>query len=351
MEGNHLVKFSVQNFKCHSSLEMDGIGQFNLITGDNNSGKSSLLEALCLNDANKPNELYRIRFVFEKLLIDFRKFPIYRQPAFDYFLGEKDNFISVEEEYKIGNYRLIKVSHTEINGYLSFKLEHSTQKNAPLGFTNPRFYDEEEIKQSRIFPNLEYQFYLPLVSTHDSAFEDLINSYSYYIEDNKQALSLFINGLKKIIPGIEDLRISKESSGEIVLKIVQKDFSKNHLFQQLGDGAKFLFKILLNIARNKNGRLMIDEIDSGIHFKRLKFFWKAIIEMAKQMNVQLFATTHSLECLKTFKEAIEEFDDIQLSNSTKLFILRKGIESKTIAHKIDFDGFAHAIDNENEIRL
>lgn len=351
MEGNHLVKFEVQNFKCHSLLRLDNIGQFNLITGDNNTGKSTLLEALCLNDAKQIESLYRIRYVFEKLLIDFRKFPNYTIPAFNYFLGENSNFIQVVENYLSGAYRLIKIQNNHNSNPLSFLLEHTSIEGGNLDSTNPSFFDEEEITNAKLYPNFEYQFYLPLLSTYNSDNEDLIKSYSFHIEDNKNALKSFQSGLKNIIPGLIDLRLSKENSGEVVLKIVQKDYTRNHLFQQLGDGSKILFRILLNIARNKNGRLMVDEIDSGIHSKRLKHYWKAIIEMAKQMNVQIFATTHSLECLQTFKEAIEDFNDEQLEDTSKLFILRKGKEQNIVAHAVNFKSFAHAIENENEIRL
>ena len=46
---NHLTYFKVENFKCFDSIELEDIGLINIITGDNNIGKSSLLEALLFN--------------------------------------------------------------------------------------------------------------------------------------------------------------------------------------------------------------------------------------------------------------------------------------------------------------
>ena len=50
METKHLSYFKVENFKRFDSLEVNDIGQFNLIVGDNNVGKTSLLEALLFDD-------------------------------------------------------------------------------------------------------------------------------------------------------------------------------------------------------------------------------------------------------------------------------------------------------------
>ncbi|WP_165764121.1 AAA family ATPase, partial [Flavobacterium covae] len=46
MSNNHLTYFKVENFKKFDALEVKNIGQFNLIVGDNNVGKTCLLEAL-----------------------------------------------------------------------------------------------------------------------------------------------------------------------------------------------------------------------------------------------------------------------------------------------------------------
>ena len=45
----HFSKFKVENFKRFENFEMDNLGQFNVIVGDNNVGKSSILEALMID--------------------------------------------------------------------------------------------------------------------------------------------------------------------------------------------------------------------------------------------------------------------------------------------------------------
>ena len=63
MENNHLKTFEVSGFKKFTDLKIDNIGQFNLIVGDNNAGKTSILEAL-LFDENLNNFLHRLRHIF-----------------------------------------------------------------------------------------------------------------------------------------------------------------------------------------------------------------------------------------------------------------------------------------------
>ena len=57
MENQHLTYFKVENFKKFDSLEVKDIGQFNLIVGDNNVGKTCLLEALSLYDEKENNSI------------------------------------------------------------------------------------------------------------------------------------------------------------------------------------------------------------------------------------------------------------------------------------------------------
>ena len=40
---------TIRNFKCFEELKIEGCGQFNLILGDNNVGKTSVLEALLVD--------------------------------------------------------------------------------------------------------------------------------------------------------------------------------------------------------------------------------------------------------------------------------------------------------------
>jgi AAA15 family ATPase/GTPase len=92
---------------------------------------------------------------------------------------------------------------------------------------------------------------------------------------------------------------------------------------------------------------MIDEIDTGIHYSRMKDFWKTILQAATENKVQLFATTHSKECLQYYKEAIAE---LKLENESRVIAMveTKNKDIKAITYK--FDEFEHSLNHDNELR-
>lgn len=74
----------------------------------------------------------------------------------------------------------------------------------------------------------------------------------------------------------------------------------------LGDGLGGLASILLAIADAAGGVVLIDEIENGIHHSVLSRIWAAIGEAARRYNTQVFATTHSFECIEAAHEAFRE---------------------------------------------
>ena len=73
--------------------------------------------------------------------------------------------------------------------------------------------------------------------------------------------------------------------------------------RSLGDGAVRLFGVALSLASSRNGFLVIDEVENGIHHSVLYNFWKLVLETSKDNDVQVLATTHSFDCLRAFAYA------------------------------------------------
>jgi AAA15 family ATPase/GTPase len=111
-----------------------------------------------------------------------------------------------------------------------------------------------------------------------------------------------------------------------------------------------VFYLLLQIIRSKGKYLLIDEIDAGIHFSRMKEFLKNIILLANKNDVQLFFTTHSLECQESFIELFDEPDMVNLSNEVRQFSLYETIEGVVMASKRSFDQLHTALEIGFETR-
>lgn len=65
----------------------------------------------------------------------------------------------------------------------------------------------------------------------------------------------------------------------------------------LGGGASRLLSILLAVVTAESGIVLIDEFENGFHHSTLDDIWNAIDTASKGANVQVMATTHSLECI------------------------------------------------------
>ena len=81
--------------------------------------------------------------------------------------------------------------------------------------------------------------------------------------------------------------------------------------RSLGDGALRLFGAALALANSRDGFLLIDEAENGIHYSVQHDYWRMILQAAHENSVQVLATTHSADCIKSFAEAAREFEDAE----------------------------------------
>ena len=80
--------------------------------------------------------------------------------------------------------------------------------------------------------------------------------------------------------------------------------------QSFGDGAVRLFGLALVLVNSRDGFLLIDEAENGIHHSVQPDLWRMVLKTAEENNVQVLATTHSYDCVRGFAEAMTECDGI-----------------------------------------
>ena len=81
--------------------------------------------------------------------------------------------------------------------------------------------------------------------------------------------------------------------------------------KSLGDGAVRLFGVALALANCRDGFLLIDEAENGIHHSVQRDFWNMVLQSAHRDSVQVLATTHSWDCVKGFARAAVENEDVE----------------------------------------
>jgi AAA15 family ATPase/GTPase len=118
------------------------------------------------------------------------------------------------------------------------------------------------------------------------------------------AINIF---LKEFDPRIESL-IIRPTERYSVFKIKLKDKKEPVLLSSMGGGLNRYIAIVCAIWKSKNGQLLIDEVENGIHYTKYKKLWELIFKTSIEANCQVFITTHSKECIEAFTSVAEQYD-------------------------------------------
>ena len=113
-----------------------------------------------------------------------------------------------------------------------------------------------------------------------------------------------------IAPGVEGYSFVGDPESRIGLGRVPivriKDIDEPLPLRSLGDGVQRILGIALALVNATDGILLIDEIENGIHYSVQPELWQLIFQLARRLNVQVFATTHSWDCIEGFQKAAQE---------------------------------------------
>ncbi len=353
----HFTYFEVKNFKKFNHLILDDIGQFNLITGDNNVGKTCLLEAL-LADENIDKLIENIHHSLCKRSIHIHpqniksREPIFPQlNYFDYLKSEQNKKISFRFN-TLANKYYYELEDKIIEELNESDFEKEQKHNYNIGRPNlwikiflNEIFEELQVMYLDDFKTKFDHGYIPFINKN-AGFSTDINHYfaetvgleegeglkilnfsKFELNSKFKVLSaedeqIFIENLSLFFNDIEFVRIKKFTErGDEILSIKLKRYNDYVPITQFGDGTQDFIRYILEIPKCKNKKLMIDEIASGIHFSKLKGMWKVIFTIAKKNNVQIFATTHSKEHIQEFVNAANEMKE--LMNDIRLIELEE----------------------------
>ncbi len=376
MSKEHLTYFKVENFKRFDSLELTDIGQFNLVVGDNNVGKTSVLEALLFDTSRKKclSNLHKTLFlkglnIRPKMVYGPKGEVIEVQYPEENFFGylskdvkkktlftasnQRDWHIGVSIE--MGNTKKISSSsnHHPFETFID-----ASPDNRYLTFIswvedakNPDDNDPDDIEVSGIYEhslhasNEDY----PLISTSLPGFGALPKAYFEQVGLSRKEKKQLIEDMRFLLPEIEDFEVRKVG-GEDQLLVGMKGIDELMPISIFGESVSRATHILLEISKYRGKRLMIDEIDTGIHYSRMKNFLKTIFQIADKNEVQLFMTTHSLECQQAFAEVFEEPDMAQHRTKSRQFTLIENADGQVEAINRDWEQLEFALETNNETR-
>lgn len=323
----HLRSLCVQNYRIFKDLQILRLGRVVLLTGKNSAGKTSLLEALRLYAyGGSPRVILEILDDRGELLGfsrsqlhagDFgdEQLELAAQALFHGYSADAESDPSIS----IGPVE----ADARLDIHLSrYALDFSDGPDADLVGPFRRSLliqtpDGEEFSYDlqgprRLPQRLQRRagrgscrncVYVPAggLSVWDLA--DLWNTI-----DLTPAEQTVISGLRLVVPSIERISISAGSARfrEPVVRAKLTGEPDPVALGSLGDGLTRIFGVTLALVNARDGLLLVDEVENGIHYTLQAPLWRLIFQVALQLNVQVFATTHSYDCIRGFQQAARE---------------------------------------------
>lgn len=323
-----LDSLEIHNFRAFSDLRIERLGQVNLIVGKNNVGKTAFLEALWLY-ANRglPSIIWQVLKTRNET-----KDPVSEpQAAKDrvltikyLFYGRKDIRQHVEP-ITIGS---VSSQEDTLSIALGWYIEEGSgttfieitpldpENHDPLANLIPGIAVRSGNRPGTVYrldgrPSLSISLqkpirckFVPASGLNLRELERLWDSISLTNQEADVVAALSI-----IAPGIERVNLLSDSIGnpeERIPKAKMSYLDGPIPLRSLGEGMNRLFGLALALVNSKDGILLIDEIESGLHYSVQPDVWRLIFETARRLNVQVFATTHSWDCIEAFQKAAEE---------------------------------------------
>ena len=145
-----------------------------------------------------------------------------------------------------------------------------------------------------------------------------------------------VNALTTIFPNIRDIGpeiVQGTGMGEMYCEV--PGMPEKVPLALVSNGINRLLSILLYIANQPKGVVLVDEIENGIHHSKLREMWEAVLKFRQEYDVQLFISTHCLECLNALKPALRgNPNDFRLLHAQTL---SDGSHTVSISKGADFE--------------
>ena len=372
MEKHFYEQLKIENFRGIKSLEINDLARINLFVGRNNCGKTSVLEAaFLLIGMSRPSLLLSIenrRGLVLNESFDWKNF-FYDQKHNEGFRLSKRQSIESRELNVVpvyGDFDVGQVASALSNGgdtirdgdtikpaifstateqsLIGLKFEfvlwnHVNKKNqkdhqheATIRFTKSKSGDTElYIEEDKEYEEAAQAQFLQ----HDSYYSNSVDRML-----NEKRKDVILSWLQSIEPKVQDIRTG--TNGVVMVDIGMDSFLPiNHL----GDGIMRLLNILSSIYSVRNGILLIDEIENGLHISSIKHMWNMVLESSRQNHTQIFMTTHSSDVIKGLNLALQDKSD-----SVACFWLSKFDDDRVKAYRYSPDDLENALDVGIDIR-
>lgn len=356
----HIDNVEILSYRGIQHLSIEEFGDINIFVGDNNTGKTSVLEAIQFLCAPNKNNLVRISRQRERyrsgMSLDF--FDSFRY-MFDLNQNETEYFqLNLKgaihgQKGRISVHGNVGTQLIDLHEIAKRQFVPATRLNEgseevdtfwgtiETTFNNSKKEEFEVNKYSSLrtsFPGDNVILPNRIVLTVDHVLENAFNMLIKNSVIKDKAVKLLKDEFDDTI---SDLRIISTSSGRFtpVIENCNGEYIPLSLY---GDGMKKALTMLNAIINTSNGVVLIDEFETALHTTAMRKVFSFIIDTAHKSDVQLFLTTHSLEALDKLLESAG--DNL---NHIKVIRLKKK-KGKTFSHVMNG---TEALKNRKEYNL
>ena len=336
--GLHLQNLSISNFRGIERLSIGRLGRVTLLAGRNGVGKTTVLEAVRVHAARgRPNLLHELLDKREEFAAAFdedrdqvvspdyaalfygrtpaRERPITIGPTSgaddlrievstpgDWSPDQQEQFADLSSEDDVQALKVVYRKKAKLLPWLP--IVHDQRAN----WSRRRY---ARSLQRGLFDNGEW----PVIECESLGPGLPGNSKLARFWDNValtkeeglslKALRLMDDSIERVAVVGEDRRLGRR----VVVKL--RGHPRPVPLKSLGDGVTRLFAAGLALVNSRDGFLVVDEAENGIHYSVQRDFWRMVLRAAHLHNVQVLATTHSLDCVNGFAHAATELDDVE----------------------------------------
>lgn len=354
-----IESISITNYRSFSKLTVPNVARVNLIVGTNNSGKTSLLEAMYLLTSEDPVasliSILKERGEIGSRFTDLRNDRLYSQNGYQIshiFNGrnfKKSKPIIIEGSAKKNSRLLIHMvpyqnrREDDISQLDLFDDEDSNiQRRYAVTFER-NLKSEDPPKDSIIVTEdgmVTRSFVrrspvsasnARLVTTNQLGYDELASLWDGITLTPKE--DKVVEALQILEPRVERISFTSRqtSNSGILLKLKGED--EPVPLGSMGDGMRRILAIAASLVSVDQGTLLVDEIDTGLYYNVQTDMWRLVLETAERQKAQVFATTHSWDCVKAFQQALAQVGHLSSGVLIRLDPTEKGIEAVTYSSK------------------
>ena len=311
-----LESLEINRFRAFDHLKIERLGRVNLVVGKNNVGKSSLLEALWLY-ANQGHPVIVWKILEAR---DEGRGPE-RSPQPRILMGEDQGV----EDY-VGSAKRLFHRVSDVDQQYTAQIGPSSVENRTLTIS----LGTESVNRLETAPVLKTH-----IDKQKNSYKLDVGSYRLQEGNGERCVMVTANGLDALTlekfwdsVALTDLEDDVLSALRLIASNVERvnmltgrkrrnartpvvkvaGVSEPLPLKSLGEGMNRMFGISLALVSARNGMLLIDEIESGLHYSVQPNVWRLVFEVARRLNIQVFATTHSWDCITSFQQAAREYE-------------------------------------------